>query len=74
MKEKSQARVQLKQVTIEACNNARNCKMITMSSFKPINFLTRSNMGQLTLNVKLCFQNQNERNYKISTRKRSATY
>lgn len=45
MKEKSQAGIQFKQVIIEACNNARNCKMIIMSSLKPIKIVDKEQHG-----------------------------
>ncbi len=47
MKEKSQGGVQLKQVTNEACNNVNNCKMITMSSLKPIKIVDKEQHGTI---------------------------
>ncbi len=38
----------LKQVANEACNNARRCNMITMSSFKHAKFVNEEDQHKVT--------------------------
>lgn len=57
-----------KQVINEAYSNVKNCKMIMIPSLKLEKFVNWKEQHGGT-NIKPCSQDQNERNYKKTTRK-----